>query len=173
MGHVGTVLIPIDESTYALIRYGAQLGGITEQEFVRAAVLAYRPVTAQEPVPNDPWDPLPVYGTYFKQRTDGEFVRATSRLTVTTGPLAGTTYPNPTAASRAVVRALNPERASGHTDGWRFWRIQTTGKPLETVRSRGRAAVAPAPADAPEVPEVPEGPEAAETAAAPGKEAPS
>lgn len=141
---MGTVLIPIDESTYALIRYGAQLGGITEQEFVRAAVLAYRPVSGlDEPIPNDPWDPLPVYGTYLKQRTDGEFVRATSRLTVTTGPLAGTTYPNPTAASRAVVRALNPERASGHTDGWRFWRIQTTGKPLDTVRSRGRTPVAP------------------------------
>ena len=144
------MLIPIDESTYALIRYGAQLGGITEQEFVRAAVLAYRPLMGLDPVPNDPWDPLPVYGTYLRQRTDGEFVRATSRLTVTTGPLAGTTYPNPTAASRAVVRAINPDRASGHTDGWRFWRVQTTGKPLDTVRTRG--GVAPVPADPPEPP---------------------
>ncbi|HEV2889050.1 MAG TPA: hypothetical protein VGX28_01605 [Frankiaceae bacterium] len=135
---MGTVLLPITEATYALITYGARLAGVSEDEFLRLAVMSYQPVPATD-LPDDPWTPVPVHGTYLSQRTNGEFVRATTRLTVTSGALSGTTYPNPTAASRAVVHAINPARRSGHTDGWRFWRISSTGRPLADLRPHRRA----------------------------------
>lgn len=133
MRRVGTVLVEVDESTYAVLAFAASQRGITVGELVRLAALDYQ-ADAPSQLPGDPWTPVPVHGTYLKTRTDGEFVRATGRLTVTTGALAGQTFPNPTAASRAVVQVLNPARRSGHTDGWRFWRVSETGKPLDTLR---------------------------------------
>ena len=131
------VSIEVDESTYAVLRHGARTANLSEDEFLRLALLSYRPTPPRD-LPDDPWTPLRVHATYRRQRTDGQFVRATNRLTITTGALAGTTYPSPTAAAGAVVRAANPDRASGNNDGWNFWRIDGTGEPLASVRTRPR-----------------------------------
>lgn len=135
---VETVTIQIDRSTYALLKYGAEAAGISEDEFLRLALMTYQPMPPRD-LPDDPWTPLTVHATYLKKRTDGQFVRATTRLTVTTGPLAGTTYGSPSAAAAAVIRAINPARTSGHNDGWRFWRVSGSGEPLDVVRTRRRA----------------------------------
>jgi len=134
---VGTVSIQIDESTLTLLRHHARAAGLSDDEFLRLAIHAYQPVPPRD-LPGDPWTPLRIHALYRRQRTNGQFVRATNRLTVTTGPLAGTTYPNPTAASAAVVRTLNPERKTDHNDGWNFWKVDGTGAPLDSVRIRRR-----------------------------------
>lgn len=134
---MGTVSIQIDESTLTLLRHHARAAGLSDDEFLRLAVLAYQPAPPRD-LPEDPWTPLRVHSVYLTQRTNGQFVRATNRLTVTTGPLAGTTYGNPTAASAAVVRTLNPARKTEHNDGWNFWKVDGTGEPLDTVRIRRR-----------------------------------
>lgn len=134
IGRVGTVLVEIDETTYAYLKATADRDRMTISELIRLSVVEHLSRRGTVELPDDPWTPLPVHATYLKQRTNGEFIRATGRLTVTTGPLAGQTFANPTAASRAVVQALNPNRRSEHTNGWQFWRVSTSGAPLDSVR---------------------------------------
>jgi hypothetical protein len=75
-----------------------------------------------------------VWGEYDGRRVEGEYLPATRRLTVTSDPLAGTTFKTPSGAARSVIAALNPARNAAQANGWRFWHITETGERLEVLR---------------------------------------
>lgn len=81
----------------------------------------------------DVWAPVAVYGTYKGHRIDGEYLPATRRLRMTTGPLAGRRFESPSDAARAVVAALGAPGPSP-TNGWRFWRLTTTDERIDVLR---------------------------------------
>ncbi|HEX8001785.1 MAG TPA: hypothetical protein VF519_03730 [Mycobacteriales bacterium] len=107
---------------------------VSEAEVVARAVQAYaREHPPAERPGLDPWEPVAVYAQYAEHRVEGLYLPATRRLTVTSGPVAGTRYKTPSGAARAVVAAFNPSRAST-TNGWRFWRVVDTDERLEVLR---------------------------------------
>ncbi len=135
---INDVLMPtieLDDETYRMVRFAARLLGVSESDVVARAVRAFSGDGDPAPaVAGDPWEPVPLYGEYEGQRIDAEYVRATRRLAVTSGPVAGQTFSTPSAAATAVIAALKPDRAFAQTNGWKFWRIAATHQRLETLR---------------------------------------
>lgn len=118
-----------------LVRLGANLLRITESEFIERAIHALAPPRgASSALPEDPWEPIPLYAEYAGRRIAADYIRATRRLTVRSGPLAGTTYKSPSAAGRAVIADLNQNRAATQVNGWRFWRLADTHQRLSALR---------------------------------------
>lgn len=76
---------------------------------------------------------IPVYGLYRGTRTEAVFDVETNAIEVRTGPLKGERFKSPSGASAAVVQAERPH-LHGSTNGWRFWRVASTGEELGTVR---------------------------------------
>lgn len=127
-------VVELDESTHALVRFAARMFNVTESEIVARAVQAYsREHPPVERPARDPWEPVAVYATYDGNRVEGLYLPATRRLTVTSGPVAGSRYKSPSGAARAVVAAYRPAREST-TNGWRFWRLVDTDERLEVLR---------------------------------------
>ena len=125
--------LEVDDETYALVRYAARLLRIPESEFIARAVHALGEGTPGG-ADRDPWEPVDVFAEYEGRRVTGNYIAATNRMTVTSEPLAGTTYRSPSAAARAVVAALNPARVATQTNGWRFWKVTATGQRLAVLR---------------------------------------
>lgn len=80
-----------------------------------------------------PW--APVMLRYRLYRTEGEFFPYTGSVRIITGPLTGTTYPNPDIAASAVV-AATPTPVTSHTGdetgtakALPLWRFRSTGTP--------------------------------------------
>jgi hypothetical protein len=86
--------------------------------------------------PGDPWTPVPVHVVYRETQVTGEFLPATHRVKITSGPLAGTKYKSPSGAARAVVAALNPGRAQAQGNGWKFWWVTDHGVRLDVYRKK-------------------------------------
>jgi hypothetical protein len=127
--------IELDDATYGLVRFAARMFKVSEAEVIARAVRELsRPDQPDAPRRQDPWEPVPVYGDYGGRRVDGLYLPATRRLTVTSEPLAGRHFKSPSGAARAVVAALNPDRESTQTNGWRFWHLNSTGERLEALR---------------------------------------
>lgn len=128
--------IDLDDETHTLVRFAARLFGVTESEVVARAVraLSERVESTSSAPGRDPWTPVDIYADYGGTRIDAQFVAATRRLTVTSGPVAGTTFTTPSAAARAVVGAVNPARAETPVNGWRFWRLAETHERLAVLR---------------------------------------
>jgi hypothetical protein len=74
-----------------------------------------------------------VHRVYAGRRVEGRYERATSSVTITSGPLAGQFFRSPSGASAAVVTALNPGVAPSRS-GWTFWIVTATGKTLSSIR---------------------------------------
>lgn len=131
----GVGAVELDEPTHALVRFAARVFDVTESEVVQRAVHAFsqRGVAEARP-PRGAWETVPVYGEYSGQRVDAEYFPASKRMTITSGLLAGTSFSSPSGAARAVVGALNPDRAATDTNGWRFWRISDTKERLEILK---------------------------------------
>lgn len=126
--------IELDDETYRMVRFAARLLGVSDSDVVARAVRAFSDGADPPPTAPDPWEPVPLYGEYEGQRVEAEYVRATRRLAVTSGPVAGQTFSTPSAAATAVIAALKPDRAYAQTNGWKFWRIAATHQRLETLR---------------------------------------
>ncbi len=126
--------IELDDETYRMVRFAARLLGVSESEVVARAVRAFSGDDDAGGVAADPWEPVPLYGEYEGQRVEAEYVRATRRLAVTSGPIAGQTFSTPSAAATAVIAALKPGRSAAQTNGWKFWRIAATHQRLDTLR---------------------------------------
>lgn len=132
---MGTV--ELDEETHAMVRFAARVFGVSEAEVIARFVLEYSERQSAPPPPrppSDPWEPVPVYGTYDGTRVEGLYLPATRRLTVSGDPLPGSRFKSPSGAARAVVVALNPGRSAAQTNGWRFWRLVSTDERLEVLR---------------------------------------
>ena len=124
--------IPVDQATFDAVRLAANASGLTMSDVVRRALAT---LAAADPAPErDPWVEVPVYAEYRGRRVEGLFLPATSRLVVTTAPLAGREFASPTAAAGAVVAEVNPGRTSP-TNGWRFWHVTASGEFLDVLRA--------------------------------------
>jgi hypothetical protein len=127
--------IEVDEQTYEVIRLAALVAGISEADVVARAVRALPSGRGDVPaVPPDPWVDVDIYAVYQGRRVEARFLPATRRVTLTSGPLAGRTFPTPSTAAAAVVAEVNPDRGSP-TNGWRFWRVVATNAHLDSIRS--------------------------------------
>ncbi|HVF05311.1 MAG TPA: hypothetical protein VNA20_10750 [Frankiaceae bacterium] len=128
---VGTV--HLDDETHAMVSFAAEVSGLSESEILASAVRRYAELRGHDA---DPWSPVDVYAQYDGQRVEGQYLPATRRLTVTTGPITGAAFSSPSAAARAVVNALKPDRADTPTNGWKFWRLVDTNERLDVLRQR-------------------------------------
>jgi hypothetical protein len=127
--------VRLDVATLRLVRFAARMFEVSESEIVARAVKDYtRDHETHAAPPRDPWGPVAIYAEYRGQRITGTYLQATKRVVVTSQPLADQSFTSATGAARAVVAALNPERAAAQTNGWRFWRVEETGRRLETLR---------------------------------------
>src|SRR4051812_21293000 len=83
---------------------------------------------------------IAIYGLYRGTRTEALFDTETNVIEVRTGPLKGQRFKSPSGASAAVIQAERPH-LHGSTNGWRFWRVASTGEELGTVRKSPIRAV--------------------------------
>jgi hypothetical protein len=128
-------LLELDDHTHGLVRFAARLFGVSEAEVVARAMRQFSEQGADAVRPaRDPWTPVDVYGEYDGTRVEGQYLPATRRLTVTSAPIAGSSFKSPSGAARAVVAALNPARTATQTNGWRFWHLAETHERLEVLR---------------------------------------
>jgi hypothetical protein len=128
--------IAVPQETYDLLRSAGELLEISDAEVVDRAVTMLLDWGRRPPI--DPWRPVSVFFEYGGTRVEGLFLPAMRRLKIESAPLAGRVFATPSAAARAVVKELNPERAQAQGNGWRVWRITETAERIEVLRIRDR-----------------------------------
>ncbi|MFD2466227.1 hypothetical protein [Amycolatopsis silviterrae] len=74
-----------------------------------------------------------VHVIYAGQRVEGVYDRDTMRIDITTGVLVGKSFNRPSSAAIAVVEAYKPG-INPNRNGWDFWVVTETGKPLRSIR---------------------------------------
>ncbi|SFQ17694.1 hypothetical protein [Amycolatopsis rubida] len=87
------------------------------------------PAAGQEPAD----DGVPIYADYGGERVEARYHKATKRVDITSGVLAGRSYKSPSGAAMGVVQALNPN-VHNNRNGWSFWFIAENGEALQTIR---------------------------------------
>lgn len=138
--------IAVPQETYDRLRSAGELLEISDEEVVDRAVTMLLDWGRRPPI--DPWQPVSVFFEYGGTRVEGLFLPARRRLKIESPPLAGQIFATPSAAARAVVKKLNPERAQAQGNGWRVWRLTETAERIEVLRihdrdrRRGRGATA-------------------------------
>ncbi|MGW7531686.1 hypothetical protein [Amycolatopsis sp. NPDC054798] len=78
-------------------------------------------------------DGVPIYADYGGVRVEAIYHKATKRVDITSGVLAGHSYKSPSGAAMGVVQALNPN-VHNNRNGWSFWFIAKNGEALQTIR---------------------------------------
>lgn len=130
-------LIEVDEATFRSLELAARLtgvsvGGVVSRLVAQAVETPSREGAAPGPRP----DKVSVFADYAGVRTHGEFESSTSRIEITTGPLAGTAYGTPSQAAVAVVQHYKPE-IDPNRNGWTFWVLDDgSGARLQSIRHR-------------------------------------
>jgi len=127
--------IEVSEATYRAIEFAARMSGMTPGAVVEKLVdqSSHSPVGSAPSAPAVP-DGIPVHGDYNGVRVKGIFDPATTSITITTGPLAGSRYKTPSAAASAVVKSERPE-LNGNRNGWDFWVLDDgSGRRLREIR---------------------------------------
>ncbi|MFC5093619.1 hypothetical protein [Amycolatopsis plumensis] len=77
---------------------------------------------------------MEVHASYDGHIAKGIFDLRTHHLRITDGPLAGQAFKSPSGAAMAVVRHVKPD-IHNNRNGWTFWTVTDTGRPLESVRA--------------------------------------
>jgi hypothetical protein len=128
--------IEVDDHTDRVIEFAARMANITKGEVVarlveQASVPAVAPPTAEA---SGASDVINVHADYTGHRTQGTYDPVTTRIDITSGPLAGRSFKTPTGAARAVVAQYNPE-VSPSRNGWTFWILSDgSGRLLQHIR---------------------------------------
>ena len=127
-------LVEIDERTAMAVNLAAEMAGVTPGEVIRRLVERSRPavVGSQSPEVASPAG-VAVHAIYDGHRTGAVYERATHRVTISDGPLAGTSYKSPSGAAIAVVKNSRPD-VNPNRNGWSFWTVTDTGRLLQTLR---------------------------------------
>lgn len=132
-----TPMIEVDQATDRSIDMAARLTGVSKGAVVARLVAQ----TLAAPIPEStgggggsnssgPYaTTLPVYADYMGHRTQGQFDRATHRIDITSGPLAGSQFKSPSAAAIALVSHHKPG-VSPNRNGWSFWYLDDGSKRL-------------------------------------------
>jgi hypothetical protein len=128
--------IDLPPETYDRVRFAGDLLDLSDVEVVDRAVTML--IAWEKRPPIDPWLPLAVYFDYSGTRVEGLLIPRNGRLKVTSDPLPDRVFGSPSAAARAVVEKLNPQRAQAQGNGWRVWRITETAERIEVLRIRPR-----------------------------------
>jgi hypothetical protein len=123
--------IEVDEETNGLLAFASVMTGLSPGELVARLVQAAGAHLAA-PTVGAPTT-VPIYATYLGHRTEAVYDRATRRITITDGKLATREFDSPSPAARAVVAATK-DGVSTHRNGWGFWRLAGSGRPLQTIR---------------------------------------
>jgi hypothetical protein len=133
-------VIEVDDQTYRAIEFAARMAGLTAGEVV-ARLVAQASVPALAP-PNagasGALDVINVHADYAGHRTEGIYDPITTRIDITSGPLAKRSYKTPTGAARAVVAHYKPG-ISPNRNGWTFWILSDgSGRLLQDLRPSRR-----------------------------------
>jgi hypothetical protein len=129
--------IEIDDQTFSTLNFAARMAGVSIGEVVARLVsqAGSPPATLPElgaKVVSAPTG-VKVYADYDGIRTYGTYNPITTRIDITSGPLAGRGFKTPTGAARAVVSQYKPG-VSPNRNGWSFWTEDGSGAPLQTLR---------------------------------------
>lgn len=127
--------IEVDDHTYRSLEFAARMANSTAGEVVaRLVAQASTPNLAQPVTSAGSPDAVAVYVDYDGHRTQGFYDRTTSRIDITSGPLAGRSFKSPTGAARAVVAHYKPG-ISPNRNGWSFWLLNDgSGQSLQSIR---------------------------------------
>lgn len=131
--------VTVDSETYERLRLAARVARISVPEVIRrladeAAGPDVISRDAMNAAAGSAW--VPVFTRYQRRDITGELDPSTGRVRVTAGALDGKTFDTPSAAAMAVIRLLNPERSSPHTNGWRFWKDTASRRPIGDLYQR-------------------------------------
>jgi hypothetical protein len=122
--------ITIDEDTNRRLDLAARVAGISVGDVVR--VLVNEGAMNSHACTEDASKTVPVFSTYLGTRVSAEFDVRSRVMRITSGALKDQEYSAPSSAAIAVVKSSNPKRDNPHTNGWRFWKVEATGRPLES-----------------------------------------
>jgi hypothetical protein len=87
-------------------------------------------------------DKVRIHVEYFGQRAEGTYDPETSLIDIVSGPAPKATGLKPSPAAREVIRAVNETRGVTGTasrNGWGFWKVDATGRPLQSLRQKPAA----------------------------------
>ena len=127
-------IVEIDERTATSVNLAAEMAGVTPGEVIRRLVERSRPAAVGALSQGvAPAAGVAVHAVYDGQRTAAVYDQATHRVTISDGPLAGTSYKSPSGAAIAVVTNCRPD-VNPNRNGWSFWTVTTTGRLLQTLR---------------------------------------
>lgn len=132
-----TETVDVDAQTYQSLEFAAHISGCTAGEVVARLVAqaSIPPATRREETEHtEKGLQVAVYADYEGHRTHGKYDPKTTRIDITSGPLAGRSFKTPTGAARAVVAYYKPD-VSPNRNGWSFWTIDDgSGKFLQNIR---------------------------------------
>ncbi|MGO4613395.1 hypothetical protein AB4305_04425 [Nocardia sp. 2YAB30] len=129
--------IEVDDRTYRSLEFAARMSGSTPGDVVAKLVADASipiPTTSVEAEKTKTTIKVSVYADYEGHRTHGSYDRNTTRIDITSGPLAGRSFKTPTGAAGAVVAHYKPT-VSPNRNGWSFWILNDgSGKSLQSIR---------------------------------------
>jgi len=134
-----TRTIEVDEQTHRTLEFAARMSRCTAGEVVaRLVAEASMPTPSGKADTTRPGTPdtIKVYADYQGHRTHGTYDPDTTRIDITSGPLAGQSFKTPTGAAGAVVGHYNPG-VNPSRNGWTFWVVDDdAGRFLKSMRTR-------------------------------------
>lgn len=126
----------VPERDYQQIRFLATTLNLTDGEVVGFLLRRLAELSAHDgnAAPRQPISrQTDIHVVYEGKRVEATFDRETEAVTVSTGSLGGQRFRSPSGAAIAVVQELNPT-VSPNRNGWTFWVVTATGRPLESIR---------------------------------------
>lgn len=131
-----TATIEVDEQTHRSLEFAARISNTSAGEVV-ARLVAAASMPEQTPSATERSETstgVAVYAVYDGHRTHASYHSDTTRIDVTSGPLAGRSFKTPTGAARAVVAHYKPG-ISPNRNGWSFWTLDDgSGQLLQAIR---------------------------------------
>jgi hypothetical protein len=127
--------IEVDHETYLRLTFAANATNSTPGSILAGlvdAAISEATRSATDTTPSPP--PVSVYGDYAGNRTHGQYDTDTTRIDITSGPLAGRSFKTPSGAAKAVIGHYNPAVIPIRT-GWLFWVLDDgTRRRLQSIR---------------------------------------
>ena len=128
--------VEVDLQTYRSLEFAARISGCTAGDVVaRLVAVASMPTSAKEDSKHaEEVSDVVIYADYEGRRTQGRYDPRTTRVDITSGPLATRSFKTPTGAARAVVAHYKPA-VSPNRNGWSFWTLDDgSGRFLQSIR---------------------------------------
>ena len=133
VGVIAVYEVTLRRDTYERIQLLARAWNVDASAAVDRLLTEFqRGSRVEQPRPRDKGD-VRIFTTYEGVRSEATFNRDTRRVRMDTGPLAGQTFRSPSGAAVALVQRLKPD-IRPERNGWNFWMIAETGRPLATIR---------------------------------------